>query len=158
MINTNCLLIPELKAIVDNYPGRAISVLSYIAFLTDPDSPYENYPADRIEAALKKDFPGDYDPKSAVVQAAITKLKEVFIELPEDRLYQGAKIATDNLATYLRNESGTVKDPKAAKSLAETLKMVNAVSESLGGARTRRNTARAEVSARGGSRIAYDQQ
>lgn len=158
VINVNCLLIPELKAITENYPGRTINVFSYIYYLTDPDSPYENYPDDKIAGQLKKDFPGDYDPESQVIKDAVRKLKEVFIELPEDRLYMGAKKATDNLATYLQDKSGDVKEPKEAKSLAETLKMVDAVSQSLGSARNRRTTARAEVKARGAGRVAYDQQ
>lgn len=79
------------------------------------------------------------------------------MELPEDRLYKGAKVATDNLATYLTEKSADITDSKEAKLLMDTLKNVSAVAASLGDTREKRDTARLQIKAKGNAKIAYDQ-
>ena len=157
VINPHCLLIPQLKAVVETYKDCKINALSYLYYLTDPDSPYSNLPEDRLEDTLKRDFPGDYESTDVVILNAAKKLKEVFLELPEVGLYQGAKKATDNLAIYFMTETDGISDPTEANKIADTIKKVDAIFESLGSARTRKNAARVEVKTRGQGRVAYDQ-
>jgi hypothetical protein len=70
VINHNCLSIPELKAIHDEYEDP-IPAFNYLHFLFDIDSPYINMPDMEKEETLLIDFPGDYTLEDPVMIAAI---------------------------------------------------------------------------------------
>lgn len=155
VINVNCLSIPELKAITETFPDCKLNALTYVHYVTHPDSPYLNMDRDKVSPTVYRDFPGTYTPDSSVVVDAIEKLKELMVT-PEDRLFEGAKQAAENLSAYLLNETADIGDPKEALALTNILKNVQNVSESLGAARESRDKART-MKARGQGKIAYDQ-
>lgn len=156
VVNTNCLLIPELKAVVEAYPDCYLNVLSFVHFLTDPDSPYDRVPEKEKEAKIKRDYPGNYTLKDSVVESAVLKMN-AFLELPEERLYTKAKIACENLEDALVTFSEALEDLKAVDILMKVLKQVQQVAESLGQTRQARDNARTNQRVRGAAKVAYDQ-
>ena len=157
VINTNCLLVPELKAVVDEYPDCYLNVLSFIHFLTDPDSPYDRVPEDKKEGQLKKDYPGKYSSSDTTVRDAIEKVREIFMELPEDRIYRAAKVAAGNAERALELLSENLTELKDVDTVMKILKQIQSVSESLGQTRHLRDSARQNQKARGNVKIASDQ-
>lgn len=156
VLNTNCLLIPELKAIVEEYKDCYLNVLSFVHFWTDPESPYDRVPEDQKEAKIRRDYPGKYTLSDPSVQAAIHKV-DTLMELPEERLYKTAKIAADNMEGALIRFSEALEDLKEVDILMKVLRQVQQVAESLGQTRQARDNARINQKVRGAARIAYDQ-
>lgn len=157
VINANSLLIPELRAVIDGYPDCYLQVLSFIHFLTDPDSPYDRIAEDKKEGQLKRDYPGKYSSSDPIVRDAIAKIREVFMELPEDRIYRAAKVAAANAEKALETLSENMTELKEVDTVMKILKQIQSVSESLGQTRHLRDSARQNVKARGNVKIASDQ-
>lgn len=95
----NCYIVPELKAIIDAYEDP-IPALSFLYGMTDPSSPYVNYPEADKEEIIWADFPGDYTTEDDEMIAALNKLKELY-STPVTRLYRSAKIGLEKLGKYL---------------------------------------------------------
>lgn len=99
VINENCLLIPELKKIVDTYVDP-IPVLGYVHFLTDPRSPYSNLPREEKEERILEDYEGDYTADDEPVYRAVEKLVSLY-ETPRMRLLRQAKAGLRTLGDHL---------------------------------------------------------
>lgn len=99
VINEHCLLIPELKAVYEEYENP-IPVFSYLYFMTDPTSPYGNIEEDAREEIIMEDYPGDYTSEDIYVRMAMDKLKKLY-ETPTRRLFMAAKRNLETLAHYL---------------------------------------------------------
>jgi len=95
------LLIPELKAVVDEYEDP-IPALSYLNFLLNPESPYLKYPEDEKEEFLYKEYPGEYHPQDLVIISAKEKLEEMWLS-PTMRYFKQVKKALEKLGFYLEN-------------------------------------------------------
>ena len=118
IINQHCLLVPELKAVVDAYENP-LPALSYLYYRYDPSSTYLNTPEDEIEQVLLDDYPGDYTTEDEVIIEAAAKL-EKFYMTPTKRYYQDNKILLEKLGAFGRdNEVSTGRDGNYASMLAQ---------------------------------------
>lgn len=152
VLNLNTMLIPEFKAIIEAYPDDYIQALSYIHFLTDPNSPYERMEEDKKEAQLKRDYPGKYGTQDEVILAAIEKRKAIFEETPEDRLYASAKFAAEICSEQLRKLATSVTDLKELESLLKNIAMVEKTNESLSKSREAKENARYNKNIKGNTK------
>lgn len=98
-INENCLLIPQLKAVVDAYIDH-IPALTYVAYMTAPDSPYANLPEDEKQQLISEDTPGEFGLEDDVIIAALNKMIKLN-NTPTMRFYVAVKKSMDNMSTYL---------------------------------------------------------
>ena len=100
VINTNCLLIPELKAVVNAYEDP-IPALCFLHFYYDLESPYANHPEEERQEFVQNDFPGDYTMEDPEMIAAMKKL-EVLYMTPTYRYYLDNKILMEKLGAFGR--------------------------------------------------------
>lgn len=99
VINENCLLIPELKAIVDTYENP-IPPLSFVHFMTCPFEAYWHLSEEQREEILLDDYPGDYTVDDEPIFKALKKLS--FLNETESMyLLKNAKKGLRTLADYL---------------------------------------------------------
>lgn len=99
-INENCLLIPELKALMDKYPEDSIPVLSYVYFMTVPDSPYSNLEEGEKETMISEDVGGTFTLDDELILKAVEKLDKLY-ETPTMRYYKAIVKSMDNMSTYI---------------------------------------------------------
>ena len=157
VINHNCLSIPELKAVHDEYqdPKPAFNFLHY---KYDIESPYANIPEADKDDVLLNDFVGDYTLEDDVMIKAIEKLEELYIT-PTYRYYLDNKILMEKLGTFARtapvtsgrdgNVGALQSQLKAVgKTILEFKQLEKVVLQELEETKGR---------ARGGKRLAYDQ-
>ena len=78
VINENCLLIPELKEVVNKYKDP-IPALSFLHYYFDVEGPYFNLIEKDKEKSLIKEFKGTYKLDDKVIIDALIKLKELNI-------------------------------------------------------------------------------
>jgi hypothetical protein len=100
VVNENVLLIPELKAVHDEYPDP-IPALSFLHFKYHPKGPYCNTPEEDKEDILIMDFPGEYTTEDPVMIAAMTKM-ESFMMSPTYRYYLDNKILLEKMGKFGR--------------------------------------------------------
>lgn len=152
VINTNCLLIPELKAIVDNYENP-IPVLGYVHFMTDPRSPYMNLPIEEREELILKDYDGDYSPDDEPVFKAVEKIKKL-AETHSMRLKRRAEAASDNLGKYLEKAQITDGRDTNLPGLLNALKSIRKINQELRGFT---QDVEEELRVRGQGNLGYDE-
>jgi hypothetical protein len=157
VINHNCLSIPELKAIHDEYEDP-IPAFNYLHFLFDIDSPYINMPDMEKEETLLIDFPGDYTLEDPVMIAAIAKLEELYIT-PTYRYYLDNKILMEKLGKFAR--TATVSTGRDGN-IGALQSQVKSVGKTMTEFKQLEKFAMDEINeqknrARGGKRLAYDQ-
>lgn len=99
VINENCDLIPELKAVKGAYKDP-IPALSYVYNMTAPDSPYSNAPAEDKQAMISEDIGGDFGFEDEVILNAIAKLEKLF-ETPTVRYYNAIRKSLDMTSAQL---------------------------------------------------------
>lgn len=102
-INENCLLIPELKSIVTAYPEGYIPALSYVYFMSAPESPYGNLPEEEKQQVISDDVKGNFGLEDEIITVALDKLKKLY-ETPTMRYYEAVKKSMDNLSVFLNTE------------------------------------------------------
>lgn len=105
MPTEDCWLIPELKAVMENYEDP-IPALSFLYFMVDPLSPYMNLPEDDKEETIISDYPGEYTSEDDVIITALSKLTTLY-ETPLMRFYKNAKKGLERLGEYLATTSIT---------------------------------------------------
>lgn len=101
LINDVCLRIPELKAIVDRYKDP-MPALSYIDFMTAPDSPFNNIPEEDKQQTISDDVGGDFGLEDVEITEAITKLTKLY-ETPTMRYYNAIKKSLDMTSAQLES-------------------------------------------------------
>lgn len=152
-INENTLLIPEFKAVVDEYKDP-IPALCYIYYLCDVSSPYANLPEDTKDQMLLSDFPGEYTPEDEVVREAIAKAKLLY-RTPTSRLLDGLRSMVDKLAQYC--EDAAITDGRDGN-LTAVQAMLKGVGRMALEMKQVEKIVEEEVnSARGNSEIGYDE-
>jgi hypothetical protein len=159
-LHPTVLLVPEFKAIMEEFGDDGLNALTFCNFMVNPDKADNPYLETREEdkaLILKKDFPGKYKSDSPSVKAAIARLKDFFFELPEDRMYRSAKSASEKLEKKIAEIE--VDGIKEMKLMMDVLKQVEAVTNSLSKTRELRETARTKQSQNvyGQAKLAYDQ-
>ena len=105
VINENVLLIPELKAVHDEYPDP-IPALSFLHYRYHPKGPYCNVPEDDKEDILIMDFPGEYTLEDPAMIAAMEKMASFMIS-PTYRYYLDSKILLEKLGAFGRTATVT---------------------------------------------------
>lgn len=157
VINHNCLSIPELKAIAEEYTDP-IPAFNYLHYKYDIESPYANIPEEEKEDVLLNDFPGDYTLEDEVMIAAIQKLEELYVT-PTYRYYLDNKILMEKLGTFARTSPVTSGRDGNVGALQSQLK---AVGKTILEFKQLEKVVLAELEetkgrARGGKKLAYDQ-
>lgn len=92
-VNANCLLIPELKKVVDYYQDP-IPALAYVYYMTAPNSPYANLPEPDKQASVSEDMGGTFGLEDDLILMAMDKMKRLF-ETPTSRYYDAIKRSLD---------------------------------------------------------------
>lgn len=100
------LLVPELKALIDKYDYDPIPVLTFVYFMTVPDSPYAYLPEDEKEAYILDNVGGDFTLDDELVIAAVKKLTELY-ETPTARVYEAAKINLERMIKDMKEKELT---------------------------------------------------
>ena len=122
VINHNCLSIPELKAIHDEYE-EPIPAFNYLYFKFKPDSPYANLPEEEKDDIILHDYPGEYTLEDEVMIKAIEKLELLYIT-PTYRYYIDNKTLLEKLGTFARNTPITTGRDGNLSALAMQVKSV----------------------------------
>jgi len=105
VINTNCLLIPEFKAVHDAYKNP-IPAFSFLHHMYAPKGPYCNTPEEDKEEVLFLDFPGEYTLEDDAMIKAKEKI-EFFIMTPSYRYYLDNKILLEKMGKFARTTAIT---------------------------------------------------
>lgn len=122
VINPNCLLIPELKAVHDAY-SDPIPAFSYLHFKYSPKSAYANVEEDQIEEVLLTDYPGEYTLEDSVMLNAIAKLEKLIVT-PTYRYYLDSKILLEKIGMFARTTPITTGRDGNLSALTSQIKYV----------------------------------
>lgn len=158
IVNQECLLIPELKAVVEYYENP-VPALCYLYYMFDPASAYNNVPFNDKEDMILADFPGDYTTEDEVIINASIKLKKLYMT-PTLQYYLDSKVLLEKLGKYGRNnEVYSGKDgnysamqsqiKSVGKTVEEFKKLEDIVQKEIEELST--------INARGGKRLSYDE-
>lgn len=121
-INENCLLIPKLKAVIDEYEDP-IPALSYVHFMTHPDSAYHNLEGDKKQRAISDAVGGDFGFDDEVIIQAIDYCVELY-HTPIQDYYEGQKNAMHVMGNYLKSlTTESIKDSGRDGNLTEIRNM-----------------------------------
>lgn len=99
VINENCLLIPELKKIVDKYKDP-IPALCFVHFFCDPKGPYANLSEKERESLLLADYDGEYTLEDKEITEALKTIKRKY-KTPTMGLLENSRRGLDTLSDYL---------------------------------------------------------
>ena len=157
-INHNCLSIPELKAIYDRYEDP-IPAFNFLHYRFTIDSPYANIEEDAKDDVLLTDFPGEYTLEDEEMINAIAKL-ELLCVTPTYRYYLDNKLLLEKLGAFARSapitsgRDGNIgalqsQIKSIGKTILEFKQLEKVVMDELKETKGR---------ARGGKKLAYDQQ
>lgn len=107
-------LVPELSAIMKNFPDEYLKVYAYIFFMTCPDStnPYLQLPEMEKEEVILADLKPTFYLEDLSIITAIQKCKKLY-ETPTLRIRQGAKMMLDEMARKLQDSLTFGKDGNA---------------------------------------------
>jgi len=157
VININCLLVPELKAVHDKY-NDPIPAFSFLHYMYTVKAPYCNIIEEDKEEVLLHDFPGEYTLEDDVMINAMKKIEELYIS-PSYRYYLDNKILLEKLGKFARTESiSTGKDGTfstfimQAKSAGSTILEFKKLEETI-----LKELSEEIIKVRGNSKTAYDQ-
>lgn len=156
IINENCLLIPELAAVVEAYENP-IPALSYLYYRYDLSSPYANLVELEKEEAILEDYPGEYTTEDDVIIAAGAKLESLCMS-PTKRYYLDNKVLLEKLGAFGRDtEVFAGRDGNYTAMLAQ----IKSVGKTIEEFRQLEKTVEQEIEeessrARGDARLSYD--
>lgn len=102
VITPECLLIPEFKALVDKYEDPT-AALSFVYFMTHPESAYADVPENDKEDIVSKDVGGDFQLDDDEITAALKK-SELLHTTPTRRFYLDAKIGLEKMGAFMRDQ------------------------------------------------------
>lgn len=120
VVNENVLLVPCLKRVYEKYKDP-IQALSYLYFMTYPNSPYRNVPEIDKSDRISKEYPGDYSPLDKEITEALSWLEEHYTS-PTRRFYLSNKTAIEKLGQYL--DGVILDDSKETGNITHVLRMV----------------------------------
>ena len=100
VVNENVLLIPELKAVHDEYKDP-IPALSFLHYKYHPKGAYCNVPEEDKEDIILMDFPGEYTLEDPVMIKAMEKMTS-FMVSPTYRYYLDNKELLEKLGKFAR--------------------------------------------------------
>lgn len=153
VINPNCLLIPELKAIYDQYDDP-IPAFCFVHFTCDPFGPYANLSDSQKEEVILDDYPGEYTLEDECMFKAVEKIKTLY-ETPSMELRRNARVGLKTLGDYLAKAS--IRDEDKGGNLGTfntALKSIAKINQEF---RTLDRDVEEEFRIRGGGQIGYDE-
>lgn len=153
VVNEHVLLVPELKAIVDNYEDP-IPPLCYVYYMTEPFSPYFNLPAEEKEERILEDYEGDYTSDDELIFKAVEKLSKL-CETPTMRLFRQSKVALLRLGNHL--ESMMIRDEEKGGNLATLLTALKSIAKINEEYSRFEKQVEEEYRTRGNSQLGYDE-
>lgn len=110
--STATMMIPELKAIITNFPDEYLKVLWYIFCMTCPDgtNPYINVEEELKEQMIIADLKPTFYLDDLSIAQAIDKCNQLY-ETPTRRAWQGCKRGLEKISRFLsENEITGGKD------------------------------------------------
>lgn len=155
--NQATYMVPELKAIINNFPDEYLKVLWYVFSKTCPDgtNPYINIEETRREEVIIADIsPFKFWIEDLSIEAAIRKCEELY-ETPALRAYRGAKRMLDKIATYLDEQEITDGKEGTATTIRGMMKELPDFWNTYRKMEDELNKEQAKV--RGGLKLRYDQ-
>lgn len=152
VLSPHCLLIPELKAIVDKYEDY-FNALAYCAYMTSPKSPYSDLEGDLREETLINDYPGDYKLTDIEICQAIDKL-ELLYPSTTINYFKSTQILVNKLALYSRTV--TIDDSKETGNIQHVLKIVEKCGNTINQFRQLEKAKDDELKTVGNHDLAYD--
>lgn len=157
VINHNCLVIPQLKAVKDKYTN-SIPAFNFLHYLYSQKGPYCNVPEEDKEEILLQDFPGEYTLEDSEMIEAREKL-ESLIMTSTYRYYLDQKYSLEKLGKWSRqtpitsgrdgNITAMISQIKSVGKTILEFKQLEKVAE--------QEINESKARARGNKRIAYDQ-
>lgn len=99
IINHNCLLIPEFKALIDKYEDPT-AALAYVHFMTDPTSAYADVPERDKQQIISDDVGGDFGLEDEEIENALKKAHLLYTS-PTRGFFLNAKAGLEKLGRYL---------------------------------------------------------
>lgn len=153
----HCYIIPQFKAVIDEYPEDHLKVLAYVFYMTckNSENPYVNRPGDDLEEEILKDLEADFSTEDDVVLEALEKAKSLY-ETPSMRAYVAISKMLDNLAIFMETQEITdgrdgniTAMVSAAKNFSAVRKSFKEIAKDVEEESALRN--------RGGGKIAYDE-
>lgn len=100
-INENCFLIPELKAVIEEFEDP-IPAFTYIDGMTWPESPYANLEDSERQEMVSADAGGDFELDDPIIESAVEKCKKLY-ETPIQSYYEGQKNSMWVMGKMLKN-------------------------------------------------------
>lgn len=155
VININCLLIPELNAVYEEYNSCKINAMSFVHFMSAYESPYENIGLDKAEKIMK-DFPGNYNETDPTIKKAINKILELE-EIEEDRMFHTAMKTSVIAREKLEGMSQLASTLKELETTMKILERIPVIVKSLDMTRKLRDSAKKVGTKNPNKAIAYDQ-
>lgn len=149
------MLIPELRALIDEYPEDYMKAISYVAFMTDPTArnPYGELLDEAREEALAKDFAGSYKPTDKVICTAIKKM-EYLNDTVINKYYRQVRALVGKLGNWAEN---VIIDDGREGNMAHvlrTIKDIGTVTKQF--MEAEKAKMEEEKKARGNKKLAYD--
>lgn len=157
VINVNCLLIPQLKAVHEAYKDP-LPAFSFLHFMFAPKGPYCNTPEEDIEEVLLLDFPGEYTLEDSIMIEAIKKM-ETFLDTATYRYYKDNKFLLEKLGKFARETPITAGRDGNITALSSQIRSVGkTITEfKILESTVLKEIAEAKGRTRGGKTLAYDQ-
>lgn len=103
VLTPNCLSIPQFKAVIDNFKQDGLLILTYVYFLTNPESPYADTPEDEKSEIILQDLNLNVSLDDQIIIDAIEKATSLSMT-PTRRFYMDAKIGLEKMGAYMRDE------------------------------------------------------
>jgi len=151
VINENVLLIPYLKKVHDKF---GMSALCYLYYMTDPDSPYMNYPEESKEQEILKDYPGEYISDDVYIINALEKLEEMY-KTPKYRFWEGLRQKLEEFTNMMKNIPLDID--KETGNFNENIKLFDKIDKLFMAYEKAEKAKDNEIKARGNHKLAYDQ-
>ena len=154
VINQHCLLIPWLKAIIDEYK-EPINALCYVKYYSDIVGPYSDFGDDIKKEELLKDFPGEYSPEDLVIIEAIDKLQERWKYETTLRHFSSVRRLVNKFSDYA--DSVILDDGKDTNNIASAQRIVKDCLKTVKDFRSIEKVVQEDIlKTRGNKEVAYD--
>lgn len=155
--SANTYMIPELHALIKNFPDEYLKVLAYVFFTTCPDgsNPYVNMDETLKEEVIIADLkPFNFYLEDMSIEVAKDKCRKLY-ETPVLRTFMGAKKMLDKIGKFLDEEEVTTGKDGNATEIRGMMKELTQYWESYNKLENVLKEEQAKV--RGGSKQRYDQ-
>lgn len=155
-LHPGLLLVPEFKDLYEKQIKNKkdpLTVFTYFYLSLDPESPYQNLAEEDRSYNIQKDLKKDWNESDIEFVMAKDKF-ELMYTSPIKRLYDAAKVALDNISSYLQTTSITDGKEGNYKDIVTTIQGIGKLTE---GFKAAEQALKAEVKTRGDRKRGYDE-